>query len=205
MASSAFPHCSPTNMSVGVIFCSILRSPINITCHERPYRSCVHPYFSLNGYSPSSMSAEPPFASSFHNASTSSFVSQATRNAPPHALLVCLDFCQRRTGHGNPRDIVVLEMSKGAIDMIGEKRATGAACVPAWAKHEVINNELASAIEQFSQILFALGTVKDVILLHFHPRQSQTFCVDLVPQMSKFLFLQQQRFARGEPLFLGYH
>ena len=32
---------------------------MNITCQERPYRSCVHPYFSLNGYSPSSISAVP--------------------------------------------------------------------------------------------------------------------------------------------------
>src|ERR1700730_12716607 len=70
-------------MSVGVIFCSISRSSINITCHERPYRSCVHPYLSLNGYLPSSMSADLPFESSFHNASTSSFVSQATRNDKP--------------------------------------------------------------------------------------------------------------------------
>src|ERR1700722_9456586 len=80
MGSSAFPYCLPTNISVGVIFCLISRSPANMSCQERPYRSCVHPYLSLNGYSPSGMSTEPPFASSFHKASTSSFVSQATRN-----------------------------------------------------------------------------------------------------------------------------
>src|SRR5262245_20553344 len=67
-------------MTVGIIFCLISRSPVNITCHERPYLSCVHPYFSLNGYWPSSMSVVPPFESCFHNESTSSLVLQATRN-----------------------------------------------------------------------------------------------------------------------------
>src|SRR2546421_8090304 len=80
MASSAFPHCSPTNMSVGMILCLISRLPMNITCHDRPYLSCIHPYLSLDGYSLSSMSAEPPSDSFFHSTSTSSFVLQATRN-----------------------------------------------------------------------------------------------------------------------------
>jgi hypothetical protein len=42
IASSAFPHTSPTNIKVGVCFCFISRSHMNITCHERPYLSCVH-------------------------------------------------------------------------------------------------------------------------------------------------------------------
>ena len=125
--------------------------------------------------------------------------------SPPHALLIRLDFCQRCAGDGSPRDIVMFEMGQGAIDVIGEERATGAACAPARAKHKVIDNELASAIEQLSQILLALGSVKDIILLNFHPRQSQTFCIDFVAEMRKFLFFQQQRFARSEPLFLGYN
>ena len=33
---SPHPAWSPTNMSVGVILCSISRSPMNITCHDRP-------------------------------------------------------------------------------------------------------------------------------------------------------------------------
>ena len=43
-----------------MIFCLICRSPMAITCQERPYLSRVHPYLSLKGYAPSSMSAEPP-------------------------------------------------------------------------------------------------------------------------------------------------
>ncbi|OGH97215.1 MAG: hypothetical protein A2X43_08605 [Candidatus Margulisbacteria bacterium GWD2_39_127] len=53
---------------------------VNIICQERPHLSCTHPYFSLKGYSPSSMSAVPPSNSFFHNASTLSLVLPATRN-----------------------------------------------------------------------------------------------------------------------------
>jgi 4-hydroxy-3-methylbut-2-enyl diphosphate reductase IspH len=42
----------------------------------------------------------------------------------------------------------MFEMGKGAIDVIREKRTTGAAGFPVWVQHEVIHNELASAIEQ---------------------------------------------------------
>jgi len=66
------------------------------------------------------------------------------RESPPHALFISLDLCPGRAGYGRPGDIVMLEMRKGAIDMIGEKRATWAA----GAQHEVIDQELASAIEQ---------------------------------------------------------
>src|ERR1700683_845344 len=47
MASSARPHCWPTNMSMGVMLCSVLRSLTNITCHESPYRSWVNSAASL--------------------------------------------------------------------------------------------------------------------------------------------------------------
>src|SRR2546425_2869921 len=80
MASSAFPQTFPTNMRVGVIFCLIGRSPMNMICHDSPYLSCSQPYRSLNGYRPSSTSAEPPFSSTFHNSSASPLVRQATRN-----------------------------------------------------------------------------------------------------------------------------
>src|SRR2546425_12879766 len=79
MASSTFPHTFPTNMSAEMIFCLNGWPPMNITCHERPYLSCAHPYLSLKGYAPSSMSTEPPRENFSHNASTSSLVSQQTK------------------------------------------------------------------------------------------------------------------------------
>src|SRR5262245_7908360 len=53
---------------------------LSITCHETPYRSCVHPYRRLKGYSPIGIIAVPFWESFAHNPSTSSFVLQATRN-----------------------------------------------------------------------------------------------------------------------------
>ena len=54
----------------------------------------------------------------------------------------------------------MLEMGKGSVDVIGEKRATGAACFPTWAKHEVIHNELASAIEHSDRVFLPSGVSK---------------------------------------------
>ena len=62
-----FPVLLTDNIRVGVIFCFISRSPMNITCHERPYPSVVHPYLSLKGYAPSSTSAAPPLDSLSRN------------------------------------------------------------------------------------------------------------------------------------------
>ena len=42
----------------------------------------------------------------------------------------------------------MFEMGKGVVDVIGDKRTTGAACFPAGTKHEVVHDELASPIEQ---------------------------------------------------------
>src|SRR5215813_10132998 len=53
IASSARPHCLPTNIRVGVIVCLIGLSALNINCHDNPYLSCIHPYLSANGYGPS--------------------------------------------------------------------------------------------------------------------------------------------------------
>ena len=67
-------------MSVGVIFCSLLRSPMNmhlprnavlVPCPSVSFTERIFAQFHER---------EPPFESSFHNASTSSLVSQATKN-----------------------------------------------------------------------------------------------------------------------------
>src|SRR5439155_12766994 len=78
--SSALPHTWPTNMSAGVIVCLISLSPTKMICQESPYLSCSHPYLSLHGYAPSSMSAVPLSDNLLQSASTSSFVLHLTWN-----------------------------------------------------------------------------------------------------------------------------
>src|SRR5215475_3068705 len=79
IASSARPHCLPTNIRVGVIVCLIGLSALNINCHDNPYLSCIHPYLSANGYGPSSISARPSSESFSQAASTASAESNAAR------------------------------------------------------------------------------------------------------------------------------
>src|SRR6516165_5793444 len=63
-------------MSTGVTLCLVPLSFAKINCHERPYRSCIHPYLLLNGYSPSCMSTVPSLDTFRHSSLTSSFVPQ---------------------------------------------------------------------------------------------------------------------------------
>src|SRR3989338_3470409 len=80
MASSALPATAPTNMRVGVFFCFVFCAPAYIICQESPYLSASHVYLLLKGYSPSSIRIEPPSTNFFDKVSTSSAVSQETRN-----------------------------------------------------------------------------------------------------------------------------
>src|SRR5690348_13332455 len=43
----------------------------------------------------------------------------------------------------------MIEMGQGAIDMVGKEGTAGAARLPAWAQHEMIDDELMAAIEPF--------------------------------------------------------
>src|ERR1700733_1494766 len=99
----------------------------------------------------------------------------------------------------------MFEMRQSSINVIGDKRATGTTRLPTRPEHEVIHNELTAPIEKFGQTLLPRGSVEHVLLLNLHPRQCQTLGVDLVAQMCRFFFLQQQRLSRHQPLFLRYH
>src|SRR5580692_9159719 len=67
--------------------------------------------------------------------------------SPAHARFVALDLGKRRARHREQRHIVMLEMRQGTVEMVGEERAAGAARGPAWAEHEMIDDELAAAAE----------------------------------------------------------
>jgi hypothetical protein len=48
------------------------------------------------------------------------------------------------------------KMDHGAVEMIGEKRAAGAALHPARPKHEVIDHQLALAAEQVGEVFVSV-------------------------------------------------
>jgi hypothetical protein len=66
---------------------------------------------------------------------------------------------------------VVLEMLIGGVDVVGTERAADAALLPIGAEHEMLDDELVSALKQVSKRLLALDRVKDICLVDRDPRQ----------------------------------
>src|SRR5690348_9706006 len=56
------------------------------------------------------------------------------------------------------------QMPVSTIEMVGEIRAALATFLPSRAEHEMIDNQLAAAIEQISQPLFPVRPFEDVLL-----------------------------------------
>src|SRR5882672_4143316 len=97
--------------------------------------------------------------------------------------------------------IVVLEVLPRAVDLVGEKRATGTALLPVRTEHEVIHDELAASVEQVAESHRAVGISENIILLDPDPGQRAALCRQAVPLARECLLLGEQRAAGFDPLF----
>ncbi|MNO57938.1 hypothetical protein D3C76_484860 [compost metagenome] len=120
---------------------------------------------------------------------------------PAHAPPERLEFSERCMGHRHHRDVMVRQVLVGPVDVVGQERATGTAFIPAFGEHEMVNDQLAAAIEQVGEFQFAIGSLEVVVLVDFHPGQGAPFCAEFVPLLGESLFVSQVLFARGEPFF----
>jgi hypothetical protein len=92
-----------------------------------------------------------------------------------------------------------MQVSKMA-DVVNYKRAAGTALIPAWIKHEVVDDQLATLVEEIEQTHFAVWTLEEVLLVDLDHRQLATFSIDLVSRAGGFLFLDEQPIASNDPL-----
>ncbi|MCY1409798.1 hypothetical protein D9M71_251550 [compost metagenome] len=120
---------------------------------------------------------------------------------PAHAPLEGLEFGEGCVGNRHHCNVVVGQVLVGAVDVIAEVRATGAALVPALGEHEVVDNQLTAAAEQVRQFQFAIGPLEMVVLVDFHPGQGAAFGAEFVPFPGEGFLVDQVLFAGGEPFF----
>ena len=127
------------------------------------------------------------------------------REAPSHALLECLDL--RRSGARNHRErrIPLRHVDPRSVEMVGEERAARTSFFPSRTQHEVIDDQLAAAVEQVGQRYFAVRAVEDVLLLYPLPRHLAALTAQLIAQPRELLFLSQQFLARRQPLRLTHY
>src|SRR6266536_4973070 len=95
------------------------------------------------------------------------------------------------------------KVHKRAVDMIGQERAARATLLPFWTKHEMIDDQLAPAIEQVSERFLAGRSFKDVRLLHLDPGQFAPLPAQLIAFTSEPLLFGKQLFASRNPFFKG--
>src|SRR5438105_1719684 len=94
----------------------------------------------------------------------------------------------------------MFEVHESALDMVDFERAADAALLPAGTEHEMLDDQLAAAVEQVGERLLALRTIEHIGLFDLDPWQVAPLRAQLVAQTGEFLFLGQMRLARGQPL-----
>ena len=102
------------------------------------------------------------------------------------------------------RHVALRQVHVRAVDVVGHERAALAALLPAGREHEVLDQQLAAAVEQVGERAPAVGRVEDVVLVDTHPRQRAALAGDWSLQARQFLLVREQRLARGNPFVPGY-
>src|SRR6202790_1846592 len=96
-------------------------------------------------------------------------------------------------------------MHEGAVSMIHIERATRAALLPLRTEHEVVDDELTSAIEKIRECDLAIRAVEHVILVDLYPWQLTPLPAQLIAHPRELLLPGQQLLSSGQPFLLPYH
>src|SRR5215467_13883334 len=95
-------------------------------------------------------------------------------------------------------------MDNDRVEIVRPERAVLASRIPVGGEHEVVDDQLTSALEQVRQRFFAIWAVKDIILVHLYPRQLSPLVTQSIAQFGELLLFRQQRLACRQPLFPRY-
>jgi hypothetical protein len=95
---------------------------------------------------------------------------------------------------------VIGEVNIGAVHVVGEEGATGAALAQIPSPHEMIDDQLAAAVEELGERPFALGRIENVLLLDLHPRQRASLGSNEIAHAGECLLALEMRLACGKPL-----
>jgi len=124
--------------------------------------------------------------------------------APAHAALEGLELFERRAGDRYEAHVAVIEVDAETVEIVRPEGAVLAALVPVRGEHEVIDDELAPAVEKLGQSLPALRPVEDVLLVDLFPGQGAPLAAQFVAQPGELLLLREEFPARPYPGLVRY-
>src|SRR5258708_20934649 len=109
--------------------------------------------------------------------------------APAHALFERLYFGERGARNGNQGRVAMVQVRVQSIEIVSPERAMRATFIPIRVKHEMVDDELAAALEELGQHLLAAWAGKRILLFNLLPWKVAPLAVQAVPQPSKLFFL----------------
>ena len=124
------------------------------------------------------------------------------RKVPTHAFPVGQDLGERRAGHADDADVVMFEMRRRPVDMLGLKRTARTGRLPLRREHEMMDDELRATVEQLGQRLSPMLGVEGIRLFYLHPGKGAPLRGERVARTHMRLFLDEKRSARGDPFVL---
>lgn len=98
---------------------------------------------------------------------------------------------------------MMVEMHKRSIEMIREERAARASSLPIRTEHEVIDDQLAAAIEEIGKRFPAGRRIENIVFLDLHPGQGHALRIDAIAQMRCLLLAGKQLTAGLQPYVSG--
>src|SRR5262249_43968737 len=119
---------------------------------------------------------------------------------PPHSPAVRLELLDRGARDGCKGDVPRVQMNHVRVEVVGPERAALAADVVLGREHEVVDDQLAAAVEQVGERLLAVRALEDVLLLDRLPGQGLPLPGHLVAGARELLLLSKELLARLEPL-----
>src|ERR671916_782839 len=122
-------------------------------------------------------------------------------DVPALLALPALELGQRRPRHHGVARVAGVEvLEEAGRELVGPRRAAGAAVLPRRVEHEVVDDELVPPVEQVAQADGALRALQRVVLVDLDHRQLAPFGVERVTPAGQLLLLRPQRGPAGPPL-----
>src|SRR2546427_5497016 len=120
--------------------------------------------------------------------------------APTHPLPERSELRVGRPRDREERHVAVREVHERPVDVIREERAAPAAFLPLRREHEVVDDELAPAVEEVGERLLTVRPVEDIARLHADPGEPASLRAQLIAAPRDFLLLLEELLPGDEPL-----
>ncbi len=85
--------------------------------------------------------------------------------------------------------------------MIGQERAARATLRPPRTKHEVVHDQLASAVKEVGERLLTVRSIEDILFLHPLPGQFAALPAQFISLFVELLLFLEQLFSTRNPFF----